>query len=284
MKTTSKEIHDFQEQGYVILRGVLEPDVIAGAQGEMEKIVDQHAAKLLATGKINDLMESEPFETRIHRLYEQCLDEAPTQFREELHLAPLFDVFFDSQVLDVVESLIGSEIRLYPNYTVRPKLPDWEGTLALWHQDGAYTEDLINEPAGELTTDYLRMVNVWTPLVPANVENGCMQFIPGTHKLGLVPHVEKEYYLEIAEDVLRPRLDQAVDIELNPGDVVLFNNLLFHQGQPNRSKHVRWSLDWRYQDASQSTLRKESGHIARSASNPASAVQNATQWSELTFD
>ena len=34
----------------------------------------------------------------------------------------------------------------------------------------------------------LRMVNVWTPLVPARVENGCMQFVPGSHQQDVLPH------------------------------------------------------------------------------------------------
>ena len=45
---------------------------------------------------------------------------------------------------------------------------------------------------------------------------------------------------------------------------MLFSNLLFHQGLPNRSRTVRWNLDWRYQDARQPTLREDQGHIARS--------------------
>ena len=53
-----------------------------------------------------------------------------------------------------------------------------------------------------------------------------MQFIPKTHKLGIVKHIEKEYYLEIDSQVLDPLLDQAVDVELDPGDIILFSNLL----------------------------------------------------------
>ena len=41
-----------EEQGYVILRGVLEPHVVAGARREMEQLVEQEAQKLLAAGKI----------------------------------------------------------------------------------------------------------------------------------------------------------------------------------------------------------------------------------------
>lgn len=273
----------FEHQGYVILRGMLEPNIIENVRNEMERLVDREAEKLIAAGEITDTFEDKPLETRLFHLYENSLDDAPTQYREELHLAVLYEVFFHPRILDFVESVLGSEVRLYPNYTVRPKLPDWEGTLALWHQDGAYTEQIAESSGREGDAERLRMVNVWTPLVPARVANGCMQFIPETHKLGVVPHTMKRYYLEIEEEYLRPRLGRAVDVELDPGDVVLFSNLLFHQGQPNRTKEIRWSLDWRYQDATQPTLRKENGHIARSRRDPSAAVQTPQQWASMSF-
>lgn len=273
-------LEQFNDQGYVSLRGFLDAHVVAQARSAMEALVEQAAQRLVAAGKIEDLLEAEPFDTRFFRLYQQHLDDAPKSFRRELHLAGLFDLFFNPGLLDVVEVLLGPEIRLYPNYTARPKFPEWKGTEVLWHQDGGYTERGSGSKEG---VELQRMVNVWSPLVPARVENGCMQFVPGTHKLGTVPHESREYYLEIAQESLDPHVEAAIDVELDPGDVVLFQNLLFHRGQPNHSDKIRWSFDWRYQDATQPTLRKEEGHIARSRGNPASAVKSADEWANLTF-
>lgn len=270
----------FQEEGYVRLEGFLDTSVIAQGRSAMEELVEQHAQQLVAAGKNTSTLDAEPFETRFYRLYESHLDDAPKSFRRELHLAGLFGLFFNPKLLDVVELLIGPEVRLYPNYSARPKFPEWKGTEVLWHQDGGYTEQL---PGAKGNVELQQMVNVWTPLVPARAQNGCMQFVPGTHKLGTVPHESREYYLEIAKESLDPYVKSAIDVELDPGDVVLFQNLLFHRGQPNRSQQIRWSFDWRYQDATQPTLRKEEGHIARSRSNPASAVKSAEEWAGLTF-
>ena len=132
----------------------------------------------------------------------------------------------------------------------------------LWHQDGAYTKSYTD--SAPITT--MTMVNVWAPFVRATQENGCMEFIPGTHKLGVVRHEDREYYLEIAEEELVSRRSQAVPIEMDPGDVVLFNNLLFHRGRPNHAQTIRWSADWRYQDATQDKV-----------------VRTAQDWARLTF-
>jgi ectoine hydroxylase-related dioxygenase (phytanoyl-CoA dioxygenase family) len=166
---------------------------------------------------------------------------------------------------------------------VRAKIPDHAKAVVLWHQDGGYTAVNSAESAGH-DVDEMRMVNVWSPLVPANRQNGCMQFVPGTHKLGVVPHEKKKYYLEIADEYLKPREKDAIDIELDPGDIVLFSNLLFHRGLPNLTKAVRWSMDWRYQDANQDTLRKEKGHIARSRRNPESAINSEKEWTDAIFE
>jgi phytanoyl-CoA hydroxylase len=278
---TTQQQEQFDQDGYTILRQVLSPAEVEGAREAMQELVDREAHKLLQQGLISDLMEDEPFETRFLRLYQNHLDRA-SDYRPELHLAGLFPLFFNSKVLDIVEILLGSEIRLYPNYTARPKLPQHAKTLVLWHQDGGYTE--FNSPeAANKDVSQMRMVNVWSPLVPVNRHNGCMQFVPGTHRLGVVPHEEKQYYLEIAREYLKPREADAVDVELEPGDIVLFHNLLFHRGLPNLSQGIRWSLDWRYQDATQETLRKEQGHLARSSESPANVISTAQDWANASF-
>ncbi len=267
----------FDAEGYVILKAFFEPEVLQGVREELNVLVDLEAGKLVAAGKVPNPFEDEPFETRMARLYEGCLDEAPTSFRPQLHGPKLFDLFFHPRLLDAVEIFLGNEIRLYPNYTARPKLPEWEGTLVLWHQDGGYTAQRSED------VDTLRMINVWAPLIPAREENGCMQFVPGTHKLGVVPHEQRRHYLEIAPDYLKPRLREAASIEVDPGDVVLFHNLLFHCGLPNSSREVRWSMDWRYQDATQPTMRPQEGHIAKSRKKPERAVKSREAWASLTF-
>jgi len=186
--TADVSLENFHTKGFILLRDVLEPTVVENTRTAMMILVDRAADHLVSLGRISDRLRSDPFETRLYHLYKNNLDLAPKLFREELHMAELYRVFFNSSLLDVAEKILGPEIRLYPNYTVRPKLPDWAGTLVLWHQDGGYTES-----SSEGSVNELRMVNVWSPLVKATRANGCMLFIPGTHKLGTVPHVKKEH-------------------------------------------------------------------------------------------
>ena len=72
-------------------------------------------------------------------------------------------------------------------------------------------------------------------------------------------------------------------VELDPGDVVVFHDLLFHRGQPKHSSHVRWNIEFRYQDATQSTLLPEKGHLVRSRAHPERVVRDAAHWAQLKF-
>ena len=82
----------------------------------------------------------------------------------------------------------------------------------------------------------------------------------------------------------------AAALLLQKGDVVFFNNILFHRGKcrltihvavypalvntvlrtpawctlggENKSQHIRWSMDWRYQDARCRTFRPEAGECS----------------------
>ena len=56
------------------------------------------------------------------------------------------------------------------------KLPG--GRAALWHQDRAYWEPELDYHA----------LGSWLPLQDTSIEMGAMQFIPGSHRRGLLPH------------------------------------------------------------------------------------------------
>ncbi len=274
--TLMKEaLREFNDQGYTVLRGVIDAATLDAAQSACERLVDELALRRHSEGKADNLHPNEPFTRRMIRLYEHHPDETPAIFRQELHLPGFFGLFAHLHMLDFAEQLVGSEVRLYPNYSVRPKMPDSPRTEVLWHQDAGYTA---------ADADTLRMMNVWVPLVKADRHNGCMEFVPGSHRQGVVAHEQDKHYLRIADEVIRKLEARAVAIEAAPCDAVLFSNLLFHRGLPNRSDHIRWSLDFRYQDATQPTMRQEHGYLLRSQQHPAEVVRDATHWSSLRFE
>lgn len=109
------------------------------------------------------------------------------------------------------------------------KEPGAKGQAA--HQDYYYIK---NEPN--------TMIAASITLEKTDEENGCLWVIPGSHKLGLLPHgavknlAEHEHHTSETEDI---DLTQEIPVIMEKGDILIFHNLLIHSSTLNRSTD-RW--------------------------------------------
>ena len=291
MGSNAVALSRLREEGYAVVRGLLPASAVSAARGVCERIVDGLARKLVAEGKAASALEGEPFETRLARLFESHPEDAPRIFREELHTADMAKVFFCPALLDLVESALDSnEIRLDSDFAAYPKYGMAGGGSerasashrTMWHaarmhyDPGRFSELQIDE-------SMRGMINVWTPLVQTGRRNGCVRVIPGSHKLDVLSmlpkqgggyHASREKgYLEVDAELVRKHEAKAVDVELDPGDVLLFRQNMIHAGHPNATDRIRWSMDWRYQNAllpttSSEPAQQDKSFIVRSAQNP----------------
>jgi len=115
--------------------------------------------------------------------------------------------------------------------------------------------------------------------VDVDEENGCMQFISGSHKWGLLPNKRQGDHLVPVEDVeARGRVET---LAMRAGDAVAFRNLTFHRSLMNNSDGIRWSIDLRYSVTGTPldwlTRMGLHGFVARSRQNPES-VESWKAW------
>jgi phytanoyl-CoA hydroxylase len=106
-----------------------------------------------------------------------------------------------------------------------------------WHQDYGYwykNECLYPE----------QMMSVMIAITDANVENGCLQVIKGSHKMGRVEHGfsgeqvgASQRYVDLALGTM-----EHVFVELNAGDALFFHSNILHRSEANLSDRPRWSL------------------------------------------
>lgn len=291
----------YHQEGFVVLRGALSAEAIDSARRGCSNYVDKFVGALAARGIVKDELKQLPLETRFWEACKHCSEEIPILIRPELHEPEFFPLFCSPTLLQAVRQIVSSpELRLFPNYTCRPKTPSGIHDVA-WHQDAGLTG------SGKPNTEPLEKrfdafgvgacVNCWTPLVPVNVNNGCMRFVPKSHNEGILVHEEvgtyggmaglslksDKYVTTInAEDITRLE-PKAIDVACEVGDVVLFSQILMHRGGKNTSDHIRWSFDWRFQDASKPTCREHQGHLVHSEVDPAKVVSTSTQWAKLSL-
>ncbi|MEM1211035.1 MAG: phytanoyl-CoA dioxygenase family protein [Planctomycetota bacterium] len=98
-----------------------------------------------------------------------------------------------------------------------------------WHQDEDYIPTRDRSLAGG-----------WIALDDANVENGCLWVIPGSHKRGILwPQAQQDDpRFDCAEESgsFPYTDDDAVPVEVKAGAIVFFNGYLLHRSLPNKAK------------------------------------------------
>lgn len=236
METTNAE--KFTEQGYLVVKSALSEANLSPLIAVISEVVDTRATELYNAGTISNTYENLPFERRWHAVLKACNRENEVFGWHTLVFSEaLFDLITHPKVLDVLETLIGSNIQFNGDFWVRPKLPNEKLTTLPWHQDSAYMPDTENDIH----------LTVWLPLVDVKPENGALQFLPGSHKSGLQTYhrVPGEAF---AVPVLPPTSsDSEIDtLEMQKGDLLVFNNLVFHRSLVNQSNTIRWSTDFRF--------------------------------------
>ena len=155
-----------------------------------------------------------------------------------------------ARVVDTAETLIGE-----PVYHFQSKLTakdPFGGGAWEWHQDYGYW--YYN---GCLRPDMLSMM---IALDRSDRDNGCLQVVRGSHKLGRIDHVqvsEKQNSADPARmDHILARHD-VVHCELDPGDVLIFHANTLHRSDQNLSPNRRWTLIICYNAVSNDTVTRD---------------------------
>ncbi|MDA0748766.1 MAG: phytanoyl-CoA dioxygenase family protein [bacterium] len=130
----------------------------------------------------------------------------------------LYDIVAHSVTVGYLQDLLGPNVICHASQYIR-KEPDPGST-----RDTIYHQDATFNPMDA------RCAIVWLAVDEVFVENGCMGFVPGSHKLGVVDCSEKNHAVPNPE-----RYGATVPIELQPGQAVIFSDLLIHSSPPNRT-------------------------------------------------
>lgn len=133
----------------------------------------------------------------------------------------------------IARQLLGRDAR--PSFEHALLKPAHHGAATPWHQDEAYRVD----PGFEY-----RQLSIWMPLQYATVENGCMQYIPNSHRNGnVLTHraANGNRSVHAVECVGDFDPSQAVACPLPPGGIVIHHGLTLHYAGPNTTDQPRYA-------------------------------------------
>ncbi len=141
------------------------------------------------------------------------------------HHAPIVrDYYFRGPLVDVAEQLIGPNVKAATSqltFKLRGNTQSFG-----WHHDNAYGE---LEPHTALTC--------LTALDDADVDNGCLRLIPGSHKLGQTAfkHTAEDKANHVAINMAADE-SKAIPAPLKAGHALIMHCHLLHKSEGNFSK------------------------------------------------
>jgi len=138
----------------------------------------------------------------------------------------------DERLVGLAQGSVGKPVYLY-SHKMTMKQPN-EGGAWEWHQDFGYWHNY-----GCLAPD---MMSIYVALDKSTRQNGCLQLLKGSHKLGRLNHVREEGQTNVDPEYVEAatRRFELVYAEMEAGDVLAFHSNLLHRSDANRSDTYRW--------------------------------------------
>lgn len=214
MYLTDRDVLDYQRDGFVLVKELFAKREVAAMIEAIEtggRVASQTRAADDASGKQSKL-------AIWHDLGEDIWAAASTCPR----------------IVNNVRVLLGEEIAFFHGKVMLKEAHTggaWE-----WHQDYGYwyNQGFI----------FPRMISAFVALDPATRENGCLQVLRGSHRLGRLDHVQvgSQTGADPKRIGMIERLLDRVYCEMTPGSVLFFHCNLLHTSAPNESDHHRRSF------------------------------------------
>ncbi len=242
MALTPEQIHRFHEDGFLIYGPILTQEELEALRERIDALASGEGAE---AEKVGIRLEAEALRGGLQNVVRR---DKVWQIMGATQHDPIIAQYASSdKVLAIVAELLGTEdIKLFSDQTLMK--PAYHGSPVSWHQDSGYWTQ-ITPPA---------LVTCWTALDAATEANGCVRMVPGSHKLGVLPHERKEDGFLHAQGI---DVTQAVPVVLPAGGCSFHHSCTVHGSGPNNTPYRRRGLAITY-------MRADSKWVGDPASKP----------------
>ncbi len=219
-KLSDEQIQHFEELGFVSGIKLLDDAQVEQLRIELIEIMD-------------------PQHPKHHLLYEFHSNESEDPDRIVFHslghwrMTPGFhDVLWNPAFGVVASQLLGGRsVRFWHDQLFLK--PAKHGGVVAWHQDYSYWT----------RTHPMQHLTAWVGLDDATIENGCLYYVPGSHKWGLLekPSLTGEMIglTKFLTNEQVKALDNAIPVKMNKGYASFHHPLLVHGSFENNSGNPR---------------------------------------------
>jgi ectoine hydroxylase-related dioxygenase (phytanoyl-CoA dioxygenase family) len=146
-------------------------------------------------------------------------------------ISPTFhDLLWDPAFLMPASQLLGGAVRFWHDQLFVK--PSHYGGVVAWHQDYSYWT----------RTQPMAHLSCWIGLDDSTIENGCVHYVPGSHRWNLLPITGLANDMQSIQSVLSDEQKeqfQPVPIELKAGECSFHHPLMVHGSYENKSNRPR---------------------------------------------
>ncbi|MBC8136698.1 MAG: phytanoyl-CoA dioxygenase family protein [Fibrella sp.] len=217
---TPEQITFFRENGFLALDSITYETELSRLRDAYDRIFTDRAGR--EKGDQFDLGGAD--EEGKQAALPQIL--GPSQYAPEMKQG-----LFRVNALSIVRQLLGETVKATGDHAIYK--PAGVGAATPWHQDEAYWNPDLNYTA----------VSVWMPLQEATIENGCLWFVPGSHRGEVLEHQPIGGDVRVhGLETLVAETESAIACPLKPGGVTIHANRTLHYAGPNTSGTPRRAL------------------------------------------
>ena len=216
---TEQQVTQFKLNGFLVVEDVLSAEEVEALAAHGDRI---------ATGTLEHIPETSIQLEKVFRGGSKPVTNQVLAVRKLFNLAVYDDVIWrhvtNPKVVDIIADLLGTDdIKMYGDQLFM-KSPE-TGTAQPWHQDSASWRDIFP----------MDLVTAWASIDHATAENGCLNFIPGTHRWGMVRGNRLKQFVDDFGGDSWP----AVGVPLRPGSISFHHSLTLHMSNANTSSKRR---------------------------------------------
>jgi ectoine hydroxylase-related dioxygenase (phytanoyl-CoA dioxygenase family) len=213
---TEDHVRFYRENGYIQFRNFFSQEEVSALAEALNQAVENKRERILG--------DKRPVAEDYARVFNQMVN----LWRDYPAVKPYA---FHQRLAESARRLAECQnIRLYHDHALI-KPPGEKSRETNWHQDAPYWP---MEPVGALSA--------WIAVDDVSLQNGCMQFIPGTHKYGrqepIRLGVDGESIVEKMKQAGK-QVGEPVLMDMPAGGVTFHHGCTFHYATPNHSSQPR---------------------------------------------
>ena len=218
-KLTDQQVAFYHEQGYLAGIRILSEEQIAQLHAELIEFFDPNHPGHELWYEYHTNESSRPDTVLFHAL-------GAWRIRPGFH-----DILWHPAFTAAASQLLGGAVRFWHDQLFCK--PARHGGVVAWHQDYSYWTR--TKPMAHLTC--------WIGLDDSTRDNGCVYYVPGSHRWNLLPITGLAGNMDAIKEVLSPsqweQFTHPVAIELKAGECSFHHPLMVHGSFENRTDRPR---------------------------------------------